>query len=102
MESTLKTKHHGKAMTYADKYALMKAYKIMTGDDPDQNKSPDRAEYDRKISSTKVQALEKAINEKKIPSDKVNETLKKFGYKAISDITMANAKAVYDELIKEG
>lgn len=29
----------GKAMTYADKYALMKAYKIMTGDDPDQNMS---------------------------------------------------------------
>lgn len=31
----------GKAMTYADKYALMKAYKIITGDDPDQNMSED-------------------------------------------------------------
>ena len=31
----------GKAMTYADKYALMKAYKISTGDDPDQNASED-------------------------------------------------------------
>ena len=30
----------GKAMTYADKYALMKAYKIATGDDPDQDPSP--------------------------------------------------------------
>lgn len=29
----------GKAMTYCDKYALMKAYKISTGDDPDQNPS---------------------------------------------------------------
>ena len=29
----------GKAMTYADKYALMKAYKIITGDDPDQHLS---------------------------------------------------------------
>ena len=28
-------KSPGKAMTYADKYALMKAYKIATGDDPD-------------------------------------------------------------------
>lgn len=28
-------KASGKAMTYADKYALMKAYKIVTGDDPD-------------------------------------------------------------------
>lgn len=26
----------GKAMTYADKYALLKAYKLITGDDPDQ------------------------------------------------------------------
>ena len=29
----------GKAMTYADKYALMKAYKISTGEDPDQEPS---------------------------------------------------------------
>lgn len=32
-------KGSGKAMTYADKYALMKAYKISTGDDPDQDPS---------------------------------------------------------------
>lgn len=32
-------KGSGKAMTYADKYALMKAYKISTGDDPDQTAS---------------------------------------------------------------
>lgn len=30
----------GKAMTYADKYALMKAYKLSTGDDPDKDPSP--------------------------------------------------------------
>lgn len=29
----------GKAMTYADKYALLKAYKIETGEDPDQDPS---------------------------------------------------------------
>lgn len=29
----------GKAMTYADKYALLKAYKIITGDDSDQKPS---------------------------------------------------------------
>ena len=26
-------------MTYGDKYALLKAYKIITGDDPDQNRN---------------------------------------------------------------
>lgn len=34
-------KGSGKAMTYGDKYALMKAYKISTGDDPDQQASTD-------------------------------------------------------------
>lgn len=37
----------GKAMTYGDKYALMKAYKISTGDDPDQEGSQDTM-YTRK------------------------------------------------------
>lgn len=36
-------KSPGKAMTYADKYALLKGYKIVTGDDPDQNASEDIA-----------------------------------------------------------
>lgn len=39
----------GKAMTYADKYALMKAYKIITGDDPDQYAS----EPQEKVTSQK-------------------------------------------------
>ena len=34
-------KGDGKAMTYGDKYALMKAYKISTGDDPDAKASED-------------------------------------------------------------
>ena len=38
----------GKAMTYADKYALMKAYKITTGDDPDQKASEDLKEKETK------------------------------------------------------
>lgn len=32
----------GKAQTYSDKYALLKAYKIITGDDPDQVASPEQ------------------------------------------------------------
>ena len=30
----------GKAMTYSDKYSLLKAYKVATGDDPDKEASP--------------------------------------------------------------
>ena len=36
-------KGSGKAMTYGDKYALMKAYKISTGDDPDQTASTEES-----------------------------------------------------------
>ena len=42
----------GKAMTYADKYALMKGYKITTGEDPDQDPSDDL-----KNASTKKNAV---------------------------------------------
>ena len=41
-------KGDGKAMTYGDKYALMKAYKISTGDDPDQEGSREEKYTKRK------------------------------------------------------
>ena len=44
-------KGSGKAMTYGDKYALMKAYKISTGDDPDQSASEDK--HYKKAAKTK-------------------------------------------------
>lgn len=44
----------GKAMTYCDKYALMKVYKIITGDDPDQSASPEG----QKIKSKKIEKEE--------------------------------------------
>lgn len=43
----------GKAMTYADKYALLKAYKIVTGEDPDQNPSPDKTTIGKKTNNVK-------------------------------------------------
>ena len=44
----------GKAMTYADKYALLKAYKIITGDDPDQTASEEAKTTMRKIGRAHV------------------------------------------------
>ena len=46
-------KGDGKAMTYGDKYALMKAYKISTGDDPDQEASRD-TDYKSKPNTDKL------------------------------------------------
>lgn len=45
-------KGSGKAMTYSDKYALMKSYKIITGEDPDQN--PSEAGYKKKTTPVKA------------------------------------------------
>lgn len=51
----------GKAMTYADKYALLKAYKIITGEDPDQNASEDLNSADtKKKPSLDAKLLEEA------------------------------------------
>lgn len=43
----------GKAMTYGDKYALMKAYKIATGEDPDQEASQELGKMVTKTTSKK-------------------------------------------------
>lgn len=55
----------GKAMTYGDKYALMKAYKIITGEDPDQNPSPDNV---TNLNSNKKEnkPKEETINEEEL------------------------------------
>lgn len=48
----------GKAMTYSDKYALLKAYKIQTGDDPDANASEPLAGMEKKtITEAEKQVL---------------------------------------------
>lgn len=58
----------GKAMTYADKYALLKAYKIITGDDPDQNASDDlksmNTSKQEKITEEQTKVLASVIDEK--------------------------------------
>lgn len=80
----------GKAMTYGDKYALMKAYKISTGEDPDQEDSSELKEV--KATQKQIQTLKnyyvgenliKLLNSNKIatiedlPKDKASELISK-------------------------
>lgn len=66
-------KGSGKAMTYADKYALMKAYKISTGDDPDQNASEEN-NYKRTHKQSEAPKTEpKAADYRKMLIAKLNE-----------------------------
>lgn len=57
-------KGDGKAMTYADKYALMKAYKISTGDDPDAKVSDEEPEKkpEKKIARAPAEICESCGN----------------------------------------
>lgn len=61
-------KADGKAMTYADKYAFMKAFMISTGEDPDQEASKDYITKDKWNTLNKlytreeVNAMKKELN----------------------------------------
>ena len=92
----------GKAMTYADKYALLKAYKIITGDDPDQEHSPDTAKYttapsgDRKATPKQVDVLAKTYT-----GENLTRLLKANGVERIEDISMAKASELITKLKKK-
>lgn len=54
----------GKAMTYADKYALLKGYKIQTGDDPDAESSKELKKPEKPAQSeNKPLTLKEAMQE---------------------------------------
>ena len=82
----------GKAMTYADKYALLKAYKMVTGDDPDQD-----ASNDLKDASTKKAPLDQALlneaQELQIDLNNVAKYLKK----SVDDLTNEDLKKCIDQ-----
>ena len=77
----------GKAMTYADKYALLKAYKIITGEDPDQQAS----ETLKAATTTKQVVKQKGVSpELKAECEALGGTLKQIAAKkgmAVEDLT---------------
>lgn len=75
----------GKAMTYADKYALLKAYKIITGDDPDQKASEELKTIEfKRISSVKAKALKETLKDANI---NVEALLKQYKVDKVEDLT---------------
>ena len=67
----------GKAMTYADKYALMKAYKIITGEDPDQEASGDLKGADIKKEPLDKELVDKITIDYNFPLEKAAAYLRK-------------------------
>lgn len=89
----------GKAMTYADKYALMKSYKIATGDDPDREGSNDLSDANIKKKEDKPEAKKITEAQKKEFVElgvKVENTLRKMGVAKIDDLTEEQAQYVID------
>ena len=76
----------GKAMTYADKYALLKAYKIPTGDDPDQEASEELKQVTPEIMASKEQIdLIKAAYKGK--EEKIESFLNKYEVDSMAKMT---------------
>lgn len=77
----------GKAMTYGDKYALLKAYKIQTGDDPDQYASGDLVSQnirEQKIGTDKIAAITSRANSMGLPLEVI---MSQYGLKSIGEMT---------------
>jgi len=95
----------GKAMTYADKYALLKAYKIETGDDPDKEAS---GEYEVKSQKKTYTPRMIELSQKEtiiaIYKTRLQELLDVKGLKSIDEMTFDQAemvlKAVSDKVKK--
>lgn len=83
----------GKAMTYADKYALMKAYKIITGDDPDQIHSEPQDKV--KPAYPARAEMEKYIEEH-YDKDNLARMLGYFKAKALADLTLEQIIVAYN------
>lgn len=116
----------GKAMTYADKYALMKAYKIMTGDDPDQFASEELSKktkkYARNTANTEVLPQNGVIIDKKegntqngskmgentkntilgLPDNLKAFACKKYGLNNIEELSQENAVYIINSLQSKG
>lgn len=98
----------GKAMTYADKYALMKAYKISTGEDPDQEASPeDKPAASKKESGAVVQEIKLITAEQiekikgLIDESRIKRMLAAYKKKTIEELQESDAAAIIKRLEKE-
>lgn len=97
----------GKAMTYADKYGLLKAYKIVTGEDPDQQASPEQTTYKKGKRKTPYDFENNAMTEEQAfiiasltPEQK--EVVRNHYKKDIMKLTKLEADNTINSLKKKG
>ena len=94
-------KGSGKAMTYGDKYALMKAYKISTGDDPVQNAS-EETHYSNVRAGKAEQPKGKQMTPREMLIARLNELgINIHAYAKANNLTAKTDDATYLRLLKE-
>ena len=90
----------GKAMTYGDKYALMKVYKISTGEDPDQTASTETT-YTQNTSEKAPDLPEKPSEPKKRATDTQIKTIRFLAAKAGLKIDAITKKPLEEFTVDE-
>ena len=92
-------KSPGKAMTYGDKYALMKGYKISTGDDPDKDASPEEGYIkEEKLASPKqIEILSKYY-----VGDNLTKLLNANKIESLADMPMKKATELIGTIMEKG
>lgn len=88
----------GKAMTYADKYALMKAYKLSTGDDPDKEASPENGytQSEKKATAKQIEILYEHYED-----ENLEKLLAKNNIDKLEDIPMEKASELISKIFKK-
>lgn len=81
----------GKAMTYGDKYALLKAYKIITGEDPDQYMSEEGTFTKKEEVATPAQKKQIVSVAEQMGVD-YNDVLRQVGFKEGTAFTVDQYK----------
>lgn len=89
-------KGFGKASTYARKYALLNAYKIATGEDPDGNKS----EEQRVMTESDMLVAVRDYLMKNIGY--ASDIASYFNVSAITELTQKQLTTIYNDLKKKG
>lgn len=89
-------KGFGKASTYARKYALLNAYKIATGEDPDQNKSVEQQALSKDEIRTRV------INYLMQNAPYCNSILSYYSLTSLDDMEQKHINSVYKNLTAKG
>lgn len=89
-------KGFGKASTYARKYALLNAYKIATGEDPDENKSKEQTPI------TVDEIKNAVVNYMMLDNAFTQNILSYFNVGSSDDMNVEQFKMAYNNLKKKG